>query len=66
MGPAFDGQRNHPFAQVADVDAGVSVTGTTTVTPLDMIVVDDTGGHDVIEQSLPVWQQPPPAVARQP
>lgn len=65
-GPALAGQRNHPSAQVDDCAAGRLVAGTTMVAPLDTIVVDATGGQLVVWQSRPVWQHPPPAVARQP
>jgi hypothetical protein len=56
-----------PLAQVAAAPAvGTAVAGTTTVMPLpSTMVVERTGGHDVVLQSRPVWQQPPPAEARQ-
>lgn len=58
--------RNHPVAHVPVVDAGTPDAGTTTVTPsVSTMVVDATGGQDVVWQSRPVWQQPPPWVARQ-
>lgn len=64
-GPPSSPHMNHPFAHVAESDAGTSATGTAMVTPLLIIVVIGVGGHDVSLQSRPVWQQPPPARARQ-
>lgn len=66
-GPASAPHRYQPDAQVL-VGAGggrPSVTGTTTVAPLvSTMVVSGVGGHDVVAQSRPVWQQPAPARAR--
>jgi hypothetical protein len=41
------------------------VSGTTTVSPLEMMVVEEIGGHDVVEHCRSVWQHPPPADAWQ-
>ncbi len=68
-GPALEGQRNQPAAHVeADGPAPPAPegTGTTTVSPPDTTVVEAGGGGQlVVAQSRPVWQQPPPAEARQ-
>jgi hypothetical protein len=61
---------NHPPAHPPLVAAsGIPSpgTGTTTVTPfpLTTVVISPCGGHDAVAQSRPVWQQPPPARARQ-
>lgn len=51
VGPALEGQMDHPLAHVASDDvaeAGTSLAGTTTVTPLEMIVVEVVVGHDVV------------------
>jgi len=56
---------NHPLAQVAEASFGTSATGTAIVTPFVMMVVIGVGGQEVSLQSRPVWQQPPPARARQ-
>jgi hypothetical protein len=55
----------HAPAVVAD--AGTPLAGTATVTPFVSTMVVDAGGggQDVVWQSRPVWQQPPPALARQ-
>jgi len=67
MGPAADPHRNQPPAQVLLAAApGTSAAGTTTVRPSVTIVVrGGAGGHDVVWQSRPVWQHPPPADAKQ-
>ena len=59
--------KNHPEAQVLlTAGFGTAVTGTETVMPLLLtICVYVMGGHEVVEQSRPVWQHPPPAEARQ-
>ena len=59
--PTLDAQLNHPVAQlpVGLVTMAADPTGTTTVTPLLMIVVDEMAGHDVVSQFLPVRQHPP-------
>lgn len=55
VGPALEGHTDHPFAQVASVVVlGTSVAGTTTVTPLEMMVVEAVVGQDVVWQSRPV------------
>lgn len=65
-GPASLPHRYQPPAQVdVAVVLGTSVAGTASVTPLDVIVVYEMGGHEVVMQSRPVRQQPEPAVARQ-
>jgi len=65
-GPALAGQRNHPPAHVSVVAAAEPPAGTTTVRPLPETTVDEAaGGQLVVAQSRPVWQQPPPAEARQ-
>ncbi|KAL2128872.1 hypothetical protein VTI74DRAFT_8515 [Chaetomium olivicolor] len=63
-------QRNHPVAHPAFVMSsagGAPATGTTTVTPLPFttVVIGSEGGQEVVAQSRPVWQHPPPARARQ-
>jgi hypothetical protein len=65
IGPTLDGQKAHPAAQVFWPWDGTAVTGTTIVLPSEMMVVMDGGGQLVVAQSRPVWQQPPPAEARQ-
>lgn len=61
VGPALEGQRDQPPAQVpSEVVVGTAVTGTTTVWSPDMMVVEAVDGQDVTWQSRPVWQQPPP------
>lgn len=67
LSPSSPSQRYQPEAQVAVVEAGTAAAGTTTVTPLPstMVVGRAGGGHEVVLQSRPVWQQPPPAEARQ-
>lgn len=64
--PASEGQSDHPPAQVpVVVVAGTSLAGTTTVTPLETMVDEAVDGHEVVWQSRPVWQQPPPYTAEQ-
>lgn len=68
IGPASLGHKNQPPAHVDVGNVAVfvrSVAGTTSVTPFDVMVVEDTGGQEVVIQSRPVRQQPAPAVARQ-
>lgn len=66
IGPDPVPQRNQPVAQAAVVVAGTPEAGTAIVSPLLMRVVDEAGGgQEVVWQSRPVWQQPPPARARQ-
>lgn len=61
VGPASEGHRDHPPAQVAsEVVVGTAVRGTTIVLSPEMIVVEMVEGQDVTWQSRPVWQQPPP------
>lgn len=65
VGPALEGQMDHPLAHVEASEAVVAaavaaVTGTTMVAPLEMMVVEAVVGHEVVWQSRPVWQQPPP------
>lgn len=58
--------RNQPDAHVdVPVVVGTSDAATTMVAPLDVMVVDATGGHEVVTQSRPVRQHPEPYVARQ-
>jgi hypothetical protein len=66
-GPASAPHKNHPLAQLPAVVSGIPLTGTTTVTPfpLTIVVISPWGGQDVVAQSRPVWQHPPPARARQ-
>lgn len=61
-GPASAPHMNHPLAQLPVVSAGAPLTGTTTVTPFPFttVVMACCGGHDVVAQSRPVWQHPPP------
>lgn len=65
-GPALSGHMYQPPAHVLLSSLprlGVG-SGTATVTPLEMMVVDRGGaGQLVVWQSRPVWQQPPPARA---
>lgn len=63
--PSFP-QRTHPVAQLPVVDAGTPLAGTATVTPSvsTMVVEAAGGGHEVVWQSRPVWQQPPEYTAR--
>lgn len=65
--PASPPHRNQPDAHVelaaALPAASASVTATTIVAPFDTIVVMAGAGHDVVLQSRPVRQQPPPALA---
>jgi len=66
--PSSFPHRNQPVAQLPAADVpGTPLAGTATVTPsVSTIVVEDAGGgQEVVWQSRPVWQQPPPAVARQ-
>lgn len=65
--PLPDGHTDQPLAQVAAPDDGVAVavvgtavTGTTMVAPSETMVVEAVVGHEVVWQSRPVWQQPPP------
>jgi hypothetical protein len=59
--PRLAGQLDHPDAQFPDGVATVAAEpkGTTTETPLLMIVVEVIGGQDVVSQFLPVLQHPP-------
>lgn len=59
--PRLAAQLDQPEAQFPDGVATVAAepTGTTTVTPLLMIVVELTAGQSVVSQSLPVLQHPP-------
>ena len=65
--PASPSQRYQPPAQSAlSWPVGTAVTGTATVTPWSVrMVVEVMGGQEVVLQSRPVWQHPPPAEARQ-
>lgn len=61
VAPASEGHRDQPPAHVpVEVVVGTAVTGTTTVSSPEIMVVDAVDGHDVTWQSRPVWQQPPP------
>lgn len=67
-GPASFPHIYHPLAHVpvAEVVVGTAVMGTAMVWPLVlMMVLSSIGGQWVTLQSRPVWQQPPPAEARQ-
>lgn len=65
-GPASLPHKNQPLAHDPVVVAGTPLAGTTIVRPfvLTMVVIA-MGGQLVVWQSRPVWQQPPPAEARQ-
>lgn len=65
--PESEGQTNQPVAHVpVDVAEGTAESGTTTVTPLDMMVVDAGGGGQEVDwQSRPSRQQPGSATASQ-
>lgn len=60
--PSEVGHSVHPPAQVPVVVVAslAALAGTTIVTPLDTMVVEAVTGHEVVWQSRPVWQQPPP------
>lgn len=72
VAPAPDGHMAHPPAHVVvamavavavaeeEEEEEMAVSGTTTVSPLDRMVVDAVAGQDVVWQSRPVWQHPPP------
>ena len=59
--PTLAEQVNHPEAQLPVGLAVVAAapTGTTTVTPELMIVVEDVAGQEVVSQFRPVRQHPP-------
>jgi hypothetical protein len=59
--PTLAAQVDHPEAHAPEGVANVAAapTGTTTVTPLLMIVVELVAGQDVVSQFLPVRQHPP-------
>jgi hypothetical protein len=64
--PPSSPQRYQPVAHALTPSPfGTSLTGTATVTDPEMMVVMGVGGHEVVAQLRPVWQQPPPARARQ-
>lgn len=64
VGPADEGHSVHPPAQdpsvVAVAAALAALAGTTTVMLPETMVVEAVTGHEVVWQSRPVWQQPPP------
>ena len=57
--PAVSAQANQPLAHFPVLLELPVVTGSTTVTPSDVKVVEDVVGHEVVSQSRPVWQHPP-------
>lgn len=62
--PTVSAQLNQPLAQRIPLPlppefSVAVVTGTTIVTPFDVIVVEDVVGQDVVSQLRPVRQQPP-------
>ncbi len=59
--PTLAAQFDQPEPQVPVglVTVAAEPTGTTTVTPLLIMVVELTTGQDVVSQFLPVRQQPP-------
>lgn len=53
--PAVSAQENQPLAHLPGLREPPPVlTGTTTVTPSDINIVEDVVGHDVVSQSRPV------------
>lgn len=59
--PRLAAQLDQPEAQLPEAVARVAAgpTGTTSVTPLLISVVELTAGQSVVAQSLPVLQHPP-------